>query len=52
MDIPLVYSLNRYRLGCLAKMKGQNVSAVGVMNFQGANDDFRDLIEITDALRE
>jgi len=31
--IPLVYSLNRYRLGCAAKYKGQKVSACGIMNY-------------------
>ena len=48
----MVYCMNRFRLGCLAKMKGQSVSAIGIMNYQGANDEFRDLIEIVDALRE
>ena len=31
--VPLVYNLTRTRLGCLAKQKGQSVSAVGVQNF-------------------
>lgn len=31
--IPLIYSLNRYRLGCAAKYKGQKVSACGIMNY-------------------
>ena len=33
MRVPLVYNLTRSRLGCLAKHKGQYVSAVGVQNF-------------------
>ena len=31
--IPLIYSMNRYRLGCVTKYKGQNVSACGIMNY-------------------
>ena len=52
MDVPLVYSMNRYRLGCLSKFKGQNVSAVGIMNFQGANEEFNRLSSMTKQKRE
>jgi ribosomal protein L7Ae-like RNA K-turn-binding protein len=33
LKIPLIYSMNRYRLGCATKFKGQLVSAVGIRNF-------------------
>ena len=52
MQVPLVYNLSRTRLGCLAKYKGQYVSAVGVQNFQGANEVFKELIELTEDMRE
>ena len=50
--VPLVYNLTRTRLGCLAKQKGQSVSAVGVQNFQGANEEYKNLSELTAILRE
>ena len=31
--VPLVYSMTKYRLGALAKNRGQKVSCVGIMNF-------------------
>jgi hypothetical protein len=44
--------MNRYRLGCVAKFKGQLVSAVGIRNFQGANEIYKELVEFTTNLRE
>lgn len=52
LKVPYVFSVNRFKLGCLAKVRGQKVSAVGVLNFQGANEEFRDLCELTDELRD
>ena len=52
MQVPLVFSYDRYKLGCLAKYQGQKISCVGILNFQGANDIFNRLVELTDELRE
>ena len=52
MQIPLVFAFDRYKLGCLTKYQGQNVSCVGIINFQGANDIFKRVIELTSELRE
>ena len=52
LKVPLVYILSRNRLGSLAKYKGQHVSAVGVQNFQGANDVYKELVELTEKMRE
>lgn len=52
MEVPLVYAFDRNRLGCLAKNKGQKVSCVGVCNFQGANEIYGKLVELTNELRE
>lgn len=32
-NIPLVFAMNRFRLGCASKFKGQLVSAVGIRSF-------------------
>lgn len=50
--IPLIYSMNRYRLGCVTKYKGQNVSACGIMNYQSANEEFNQLIQAVEDARE
>ncbi|CDW71319.1 UNKNOWN [Stylonychia lemnae] len=42
--IPLVYCFTRYKLGLITKFQGQMASAVGVFNFQGANDEFNTLV--------
>lgn len=47
MNVPLVYAFDRYKLGCLAKFKGQNVSCLGVCNFQGANELYNQLVALT-----
>lgn len=49
--IPLVFSMNRYRLGCATKFKGQKVSACGIMNYQSANDEFNQLVSAVDQAR-
>ena len=50
--MPLVYSMSRYRLGCVCKYKGQSVSACGVFNYQSANDEFNSLIAAINDARE
>ena len=52
MNVPLVFALDRYTLGCLSKYQGQKVSCVGVTNFQGANEIYSRLVELTGELRE
>lgn len=50
-QIPLVFSMSRYRLGCAAKFKGQYVSACGIMNYQSANEEFAKLVQAIDQAR-
>lgn len=50
--VPLVFSMPRYRLGCLAKYKGQYVSACGIMNYQSANDEFNQLVQALEQARD
>ena len=52
MQVPLVFAFDRYKLGCLAKFQGQKVSCVGISNFQGANEIYNRLVELTGELRE
>jgi len=42
--IPLVFAMNRWKLGCASKFKGQLVSAVGIRSFQGANECYNELV--------
>lgn len=50
--IPLVFCLNRFKLGYVTKFQGQHASIVGIFNFQGANDEFNHLKQVTQELRE
>lgn len=50
--VPLVFSMSRYRLGCVTKYKGQAVSACGIMNYQAANEEFKALIAAIEQARE
>ena len=52
MQVPLVFAFDRYKLGCLAKFQGQKVSCVGISNFQGANEIYNRLVDLTGELRE
>lgn len=52
MKVPLVFSMTKKKLGCLAKSVHQKASAVGIQNFQGANEIFLQLVERTAAKRE
>jgi len=47
-----LYCLERRSLGSIAKNKGQFVSIVGVLNFQGANEEFNRMISIGNNCRE
>jgi hypothetical protein len=50
--VPLVFAFSRYKLGMITKFKGQMASAVGIFNFQGANDEFNNLVILKNKLRE
>jgi ribosomal protein L7Ae-like RNA K-turn-binding protein len=52
MKVPLVFSMTKRKLGCLSKSVKQKASAVGIQNFQGANEIFLSLVERTAAKRE
>lgn len=52
MKVPLVYCMSKKKLGCLARDPKQRASAIGIQNFQGANETYNELIAKTAAQRE
>eukprot|EP00350_Pseudokeronopsis_sp_OXSARD2_P003544 CAMPEP_0170543448 /NCGR_PEP_ID=MMETSP0211-20121228/2558_1 /TAXON_ID=311385 /ORGANISM="Pseudokeronopsis sp., Strain OXSARD2" /LENGTH=284 /DNA_ID=CAMNT_0010846825 /DNA_START=1204 /DNA_END=2058 /DNA_ORIENTATION=+ len=43
--IPVIFSMTRYKLGLCSKYHGYAASIVGVLNFQGANDEYNELVK-------
>ncbi|CAG2170583.1 unnamed protein product, partial [Oppiella nova] len=48
--IPIVFALNRYKLGRICKKKGY-VSCVGVLNYDGSQDNFKQLLSLCETER-
>merc|ERR1712098_668565 len=51
MGVPVIFGLNRYKLGrtCLKKVP---ISCIGILNYQGSDDNFKTLLSQTELLRE
>ena len=45
-DIPVVFAMTRQQLGTVCKYRGEKASVVGIFNFQGANDEFNNLVKM------
>mmetsp|Transcript_17626 Transcript_17626/g.29769 ORF Transcript_17626/g.29769 Transcript_17626/m.29769 type:complete len:125 (+) Transcript_17626:1246-1620(+) len=50
--IPVVFSMNRRQLGCLTKFKGSFASVIGIFNYQGAIDEFNNVVSINQQSRD
>eukprot|EP00347_Sterkiella_histriomuscorum_P002585 403367576 len=44
LKVPLIFAMTRYKLGFVSKFQGQMASAIGIFNFQGANEEFNQLV--------
>jgi len=51
MGVPVIFGLNRYKLGrtCLKKVP---ISCIGILNYQGSDENFKSLLSQTEILRE
>jgi len=51
LEVPTFFGLNRYKLGklCLKKVP---ISCIGILNYQGSDENFKSLVTLTESLKE
>merc|ERR1712045_392045 len=49
-EVPVIFGLNRFKLGklCLKKVP---ISCIGILNYQGSDDNFKKVLELAESLR-
>jgi ribosome biogenesis protein Tsr3 len=50
--IPVIFGLNKFKLGKICRKKHSCVSMIGFVNVEGFEREFKDLLEFADKFRE
>ena len=52
MKIPILFGLNKFKLGKIARKKNSSVSMLGIINVEGMENELKNIVELGKSFRE
>jgi ribosomal protein L7Ae-like RNA K-turn-binding protein len=52
MKIPVLFGLNKFKLGKISRKKNSSVSMLGIINVEGMENELKNIVEIGNEFRE